>query len=524
MTSVPTTTTTTTTSAADAARRGPALVVLCFVQFMLVLDDNVVSVALPSIRDGLGFGAAGLSWVVNAYFLAFGGLLLLFGRMADLLGRRRVFLAGVALFGAASLLCGLAQEPWQLVTGRFVQGAGAAMCAPAALAMITLLFPGPGERARAFGVWGGIAGLGGTAGLVVSGALTGLASWRWIFLINLPVALVTLALLPRLVPESRAGRAGRLDVPGAVLGTGALVSLVYGLLRTGESGWRDVGGVGPLVLAVVLAAAFVAVEARTAEPLVPLAFLADRFRAVANGATLLFSAAMYAMAFLLMVHLQTVLGYRPLTAGVAYLPYCAGILAGMWLSSRAVAGLGTRPALVLSFLISAAGILLLSGVTPDAGYASGVLPGMLLTSLGCGLTLPALTVAALTGATEENAGLGSAVLSSVQQVGGALGVAVLVAVAARRADALDAREGPLPAATEGYSLALTVTAGLLVLGAVLVAALPGKGNRPVPPGRAVGPVPRGKADGPVPPGRADGPVPPGRADGPVPRGKADGPA
>ncbi|WP_331749544.1 MULTISPECIES: MFS transporter [unclassified Streptomyces] len=464
--------------ATAVGRRGPALVVLCFVQFMLVLDDNVVSVALPSMRDDLGFSTAGLAWVVNAYFLAFGGLLLLFGRMADLLGRRRVFLTGVALFGVASLACGLAQDPWQLVAGRFVQGAGAAMASPAALALITLLFPGTDERAKAFGIWGGIAGLGGTTGLVISGALTGLASWRWIFLINLPVALAAVVLLPRLVPESRAGRAVRLDVPGAVLGTGALVSLVYGLLRTGESNWGDTAAVGPLVLAVLLALAFVAVEARTAEPLVPLSFLSFRFRAVANGTTLLFSAAMYAMAFLLMVHLQTVLGYRPLTAGLAYLPYGAGILTGMWLSSRAVIRLGARPALVMSFLITAAGLLLLSGVAPGDGYASGVLPGMLVTSLGCGLSLPALTVAALAGTTEENAGLGSAVLSSVQQVGGAVGVAVLVAMAARRREALTGHDDSLRAATEGFSFALTVAAVLLMLGAVLIATLLGKNHRP----------------------------------------------
>ncbi|MEO3839603.1 MFS transporter [Streptomyces sp. CNZ287] len=452
-------------------RRGPALVVLCFVQFMLVVDDNVVSVALPTVRDDLGFSTPGLAWVVNAYFLAFGGLLLLFGRMADLLGRRRIFLTGVTVFGAASLLCGLAQEPWHLVAGRFAQGAGAAMASPAALALIALLYPGTRERARAFGIWGGIAGLGGTAGLVISGALTGLASWRWIFLINLPVALAAVVLLPRLEPESRAARAARLDVPGAVLGTGALVSLVYGLLRSAESGWGDPGTAGPLVLAALLAAAFLAVEARTAEPLVPLSFLAFRFRAVANGATLLFSAAMYAMAFLLMVHLQTVLGYRPLAAGLAYLPYGGGILIGMWLSSRAVTRLGARPALVLSFLITAAGLLLLAGVAPSDGYGSGVLPGMLLTSLGCGLSLPALTVAALTGTTGENAGLGSAVLTSVQQVGGAVGVAVFVGLATRRRDDLTAGHDPLHAATEGFSTALTTAAALLTLGAILIAAL-----------------------------------------------------
>ena len=460
--------------ASGANRRLPALIVLCFVQFMLVLDDTVVSVALPSIQDDLGFSTAGLAWVVNAYFLAFGGLLLLSGRAADLLGRRRVFLAGVALFGAASLACGLAQEPWQLVAGRFVQGAGAAMASPAALALITLLFPGPDERAKALGVWGGIAGLGGTLGLVISGALTGLASWRWIFLINLPVALFALALLPRLVAESRASHRARIDVPGAVLGTGALISLVYGLLETGESGWGHAASVVPLILAVVLAVSFLAVETRTAEPLVPLGFLSSRIRAVANGTTLLFSAAFYAMAFLLMLHLQTVLHYGPLTAGVAYLPYGGGILAGMWLSSRAVLRLGMRLTLVMGFLTSSAGLLLLSGVAAGDGYASGVLPGMLITSLGCGMSLPALTMAALTGTTGENAGLGSAVLSSVQQVGGAVGLAALVTLAARRGNDLADSATPQRAATEGFSLALTVAAALLALGAGLVATLPGK--------------------------------------------------
>ncbi|MGW0840948.1 MFS transporter [Streptomyces sp. NPDC002787] len=462
--------------ATTVGRRRPALIVLCFVQFMLVLDDTVVSVALPSVRDDLGFSASGLAWVVNAYFLAFGGLLLLFGRVADLLGRRRVFLSGVALFGAASLACGLAQEPWQLVAGRFAQGAGAAMAGPAALSLITLLFPGAEERAKALSIWGGIAGLGGTMGLVISGALTGLASWRWIFLINLPVAVVALLLLPRLVGESRATQRTRLDVPGAVLGTGAVLSLVYGLLQAGESSWGDVAFVGPLLLAVVLTALFLAVESRTAEPLVPLSFLSFRTRAVANGMTLLFSAAFYAMAFLLMIHLQTVLGYDPLEAGVAYLPYGAGILAGMWLSSHAVIRLGMRRTLVMSFLISSAGLLLLSGVAPNDGYASGVLPGMLVTSLGCGLSLPALTVAAVTGTTEENAGLGSAVLSSVQQVGGAVGLAVLVALGTRRSDALADSDGALLAATEGFSFALTIASALLALGALLIAILLGSGR------------------------------------------------
>lgn len=443
-----------------AGHRRAALVVLCFVQFMLVLDDTVVSVALPSLRDDLGFSGSALAWVVNAYFLAFGGLLLLAGRAADLLGRRRVFLIGVAVFGVASLACGLAQQPWQLVVGRFTQGAGAALAAPAALSLITLMFPGAEERARALSIWGGVAALGGTVGLVISGVLTDLASWRWIFLINLPVAAVALVLVPRLVTESRAAHRTRLDIPGAVLGTAAVLSLVYGLLQAGESGWGGVAVIAALLLAAVLAAGFLAAESRAAAPLVPRSLLADRTRAVANGATLLFSAAFYAMAFLLMIHLQTALGYGPLQAGLAYLPYGAGILAGMGLSTRATTSLGARWALVLSFLICSAGLLLLSGAAPGDSYASGVLPGMLVTSLGCGLSLPVLAAAALAGTTEENAGLGSALFSSVQQIGGAVGVALLVTVAGRRSDTLG-----------GFSHALIVAAALLAVGAAVVGVL-----------------------------------------------------
>lgn len=427
------------------------MIVLCLVQFMLVLDDTVVSVALPSIRDELGFSASGLPWVVNAYFLAFGGLLLLCGRMADLLGRRRVFLIGVALFGVASLACGLAQEAWQLVIGRFVQGAGSAMASPAAMSMITLLYPGPQERAKALGIWGGIAALGGTSGLVLSGALTDLVSWRGIFLINLPIVAVALAVLPRLVPESRAPGRRRLDVPGVVLVTGAAVSLVYGLLRAGEAGWSDSIALGAVAFSAALAVAFLVAESRAAAPLVPRSFLASRTRAVANGATLLFSMAMYAMSFLLMIQIQTVLGYSPLLAGIAYLPYGAGILAGMWLSSRISLRIGTRWALLLAFLVNIAGLLLLSGVAAGDSYAAHVLPGMLILSLGNGLSLPVMAVAAVEGTTEEDAGLGSALFTSVQQIGGAVGVAAL--------------------AIMGYSAGLTAGAVCVALGAVIIVVL-----------------------------------------------------
>lgn len=447
--------------------RWRALVVLCFVHFMLVLDDTVVNVALPSVRDDLGFSTAGLAWVVNAYFLSFGGLLLLFGRAGDLLGRRRLFLSGVALFATASLACGLAQEPWQLVVGRFGQGTGAAMTSPAALALITLLFPGERERARALSIWGASAGLGGTTGLVISGALTGLASWRWIFFVNLPIAALALVLIPRLVAESRARQPERLDVAGAVLGTAALVSLVYGLLEAAATGWGRTGTTVPLVLAAALAGAFAAVEARAPAPLVPRSFLASRVRVLANAISLPFTAAFFSMSFLLMLHMQTVLGYDPLTAGLAYLPYGAGILIGVAVSSVALPRIGVRATLVSAFLVAAAGLLLLAGVSPDDHYATDVLPGLLVAALGSGVGFAALTVAAMTGTTRDDAALGSAVLTTVQQVGGAVGLSVLAGLAVQRSESLAPRTEPLRALTEGYSLAFSVAAALLALGAAL---------------------------------------------------------
>lgn len=458
-------------SAAGVARRRAVLIMLCLVQFMLNLDDNVVSVALPTVREDLGFGTAGLAWVVNGYILAFGGLLLLFGRVADLLGRRRVFLTGTALFGVASVFCGAAQEPWQLVAGRFVQGTGAAMASPAALALLTLLYPGARERAKAIGIWGATAAVGATSGLVISGALTGFASWRWIFLINVPVVVVVAVLLPRAVSESRSERRPRIDLPGAVLVTCAPVLLVYGLLRAAETGWDDVVSMVAMIAAALLAVAFVAVQRRVGEPLVPLSFLASRPRAVANVATLLFSASFYAMAFLLMLHLQTVLGYGPFAAGLAYLPFGAGILAGMWLSSRAVDRLGARPAIVAGLLISASGLLLMTGIDGHDAYASGVLPAFLITSLGCGMSLPALSVVALAGTTDEDAGIGSALLTSGQQLGGAVGLAVLVTLATQRGDALADSIGADRAATAGFSFALTVAAAVVGVAAVLIATM-----------------------------------------------------
>ncbi|PRX50975.1 EmrB/QacA subfamily drug resistance transporter [Prauserella shujinwangii] len=452
------------TAFSSRSRRWSALAVLCLVQFMLVLDDTAVNVALATIRAELGFGTASLTWVADAYFLAFGGPLLLFGRAADVLGRRRLFLTGVLLFAVASAACGLARAPWQLVAGRFGQGIGAAMAAPAALALISVLFPGERERARAFAAWGAIAVGGGVSGLVFSGVLTGLASWRWIFLGNVPVALIALLSLPHLVPESRAGGVPRLGVPGTVLGTGAVVSGVYGLLHAAESGWADPVTVLALGLGGALAVAFAAVERRSAGPLIPRSFLAARTRAVAVVVSLPFTGGFFAMSFLLMLHVQTVLGLDPLRAGLAFLPYGAGILTGVATSAHLVARLGTRRALIAAFLAAACGLLLLAAAVPGAESAVELLPGMVVAGLGAGAGFPALTVAALAGSGGDDAGIGSAVLTTAQQLGGAVGLALLVGLAvARRGTDI----------TDGAAFAFLVTAGALTLSsAVITAALP----------------------------------------------------
>ncbi|PRB14529.1 MFS transporter [Microbacterium sp. MYb62] len=457
------------TDPGTAHRRG-TLIVLCFVQFMLVLDDTVVNVALPSMRDDLGFAVLDLAWVVNGYFLAFGGLLILGGRLADFLGRRRMFTWGVAAFGVASLLCALAQEPWQLITGRFAQGAGAAIASPAALALIIRMFPDPHERAKALGAWGAVAALGATTGLVISGVLTGLASWRWIFLINLPVAIIALVLVPRMVRESRAPRTGgRMDILGAVLGTASATCMVWGILQNAETGWGNVGSTASLLASVALAIVFLVVETRVAHPLVPPSFFRARVRLIANIATLLTSAALYAMSFLVMVHIQTVLDYDPFTAGVAYLPYGAGILVGIWLSRHSVSRLGMRVTLTTSLLVTSAGHLLLAGIESGDDYLTGLLPGLLVVSIGSGLALPALTSAALSGTGDRDAGLGSAIYTSMQQIGGAIGIATLVALASGRTEtALSDGRTPVEAATDGFVLGLHSAAILLFLAAVSV--------------------------------------------------------
>jgi EmrB/QacA subfamily drug resistance transporter len=448
------------------SRRWRALAVLGLIQFMLILDVTVVNVALPRVQHDLGFSRPGLAWVVDGYVLMAGGLLLLGGRLADVFGRRRLFLAGVSVFAVASAACGAAVGPAMLVSARFVQGAGEALAAPASLGLIALLFPDPRERMKALGIWGGIAGLGGTSGTVISGALTDLASWRWIFYINLPVAVFALLMVPRLVSESRMARERhRVDFTGAITGTGGLVAIVYGLLQAALHPWGSWPVLAPLLGGVSLVAVMVTVEARSAAPLIPLRFFSNRTRVVANVAALLFASAFFTYFFLLTLFEQQVLGYSPLQGGLSYLPFGVGIGAGIGLSTALMPRLGVRPLLSAGFLGAAAGLLMTTWIHVGTPYAGGVLPGMIVLGVFSGLTFPAAVNAALHQVTGQDASLASGVQNAMQAIGGALGLAFLVTLALR--DAADQiRHGVLPgaAATHGYVLSFRIGAALLAVG------------------------------------------------------------
>ena len=454
-------------------RRWLALAVLAAMQFMLVLDVTVVTVALPKIQADLHFSHAGLAWVINGYVLMAGGLLLLGGRLSDLFGRRRLFLAGVLVFGAASAMCGAAVSPGMLVASRFVQGTGEALAGPAALGMIPVLFPDARERMKALGVWGGIAAVGGTFGTVISGTLTGLASWRWIFYINIPVVLFALFMVPRVLSESRMARDGRrIDVAGAVTATGGLVAIVDGLLQAASHPWGSWQVLVPLLGGVGLLMAMVAVEARAAEPLIPVRFFTNRTRVTSNVLSLALLAAFIGYVFLLTLYQQQVLGYSPLRTGLLFLPLGIGIGAGIGLSTALMPRLGVKAVLAIGFLGSAAGLLLASNIHVNSTYAGGILPGLIVFGVSSGICYPGLINGALHQVTGQDSGLASGVQTAMQQIGSALGLATLVTLALRYAGG-QIRHGvpPLVAQTHGYALSFRVGAVVLAVAGVLVLAL-----------------------------------------------------
>ncbi|MER7166842.1 MFS transporter [Micromonospora sp. NPDC000207] len=462
------------TPAPPDPRRWTVLAVLSGLQFMILLDMTVVNVALPRIQDSLGFSAAGLAWVVNAYVLAAGGLLILGGRMADVFGRRKLLLTGVVVFAVSSVVSGAAVEPWMMVAGRFGQGLAEALAAPASLGLIALLFTDPKERTKAVGIWGGIIGLGGTLGYVISGVLTDLAHWRWIFFINLPVALVVLFLIPRMVRESRMVRKDgqSIDVLGGLTLTLGLVGVVFGLLHAAEHPWGSATVLGPLLGGVALLGLMVLVESRTRDPLIPLRFFANRTRTAVNIATVLFMAAFISYTFMLTLFEQQVLGYSPLMNGLAWLPLSVAMGAGIGLGTTLVPKLGIRNMAAFSYIGAGVGLFLTSLVSADSSYVIGILPGMLVFGLFAGASIPATTTAALHKVTGQDSSLASGLLTTSQQIGGALGIAVLVTLALRQAgSAVERGVSEAAAATEGYTLAFRVGSILLVLGGILLMAL-----------------------------------------------------
>ncbi len=463
-------------------RRWLAVAVLAVAQFMVFLDETVVNVALPSIKGDLGFSQSSLAWVVNAYILVFGGLLLLGGRMADLFGRRRIFLIGTALFGVASLVDGLAGSEGMLLGARAVQGIGAALATPAALSLVTALFPAGRERTKALAMWGALSGLGFAVGILLGGVITEIASWRWVFLINVPFALATLAVVPRLVAESRVSGRG-FDLPGAVAVTAGLTTLVYALLEASDYGWRSVETHAGFGAALVLLATFALIQRRSATPLIPAGFMHRRATAVPNLLQAFLGASLISTFFLLTLYIQQVLGYTPLEAGLAYLPLAAAVasatLAAAVASATLVAErllprLGARPIATAGLAIASVGLVVLSRAPVAGDYLTDVLPALLPLGFGAGLSFVSITTAALARVDEDAAGLASGLLSTSAQIAGALALAILAAVVSERSsDLIGAGSAPLAAQVGGFQLAFMITAGVAQIASlVAIFALP----------------------------------------------------
>jgi EmrB/QacA subfamily drug resistance transporter len=466
-------------------RRWLALVALAVAQFMVFLDETVVNVALPSIKLSLGFSQATLPWVVSAYIVVFGGLVLLGGRVADLFGRRRVFLIGTAVFGLASLLDGVAQSQEVLLGARVLQGVGAALATPAALSLVTALFPVQAERMKALTVWGALSGLGFAIGILLGGAITQAASWRWVFLINVPVAVVSLFVVPRLVAESRvAGRRG-FDLAGAATVTVGLSTLVYALVKAPAYGWGSLATHLLFGGAIVLLVAFAVIERRVASPLIPAGFLHRRVTLVPNLLQLLLGVAGISSLFLLTLYTQQVLRYTPLEAGAAYLPLAAGVASASGVANKLVGRTGARPLAIAGLAIAGAGMLVLGHAPAGADYLTQVLPGMVILGLGAGLSFVSITTAALGAVDDSAAGIASGLLSTTVQIGGALGVAVLagVVVTQRAGDLLASGSTAVVAQVAGLQLAFLIAAGVAFT-ASLVAMVALRRDKPDPMGAA----------------------------------------
>ena len=460
----------------DSRTRWFALYVLCLASLMIVLDTTIVNVALPSIREDLGFSQTSLAWVVNAYLLTFGGFLLLGGRLGDLFGHRRLFLAGITLFTLASLGCGLAQSQEFLVTARAVQGLGGAVASAVSLSLMMNLFTEPADRAKAMGVFGFVAAGGGSIGVLLGGILTDSLDWHWIFLVNLPIGVLVYVLSLRLLPTARSRAAGRLDVAGAVTVTASLMLAVYAIVNGNQKGWTSTQTTGVLGGAVALLALFLWIEARVGSPLVPLGLFRLRNVATANGVGVLWAASMFAWFFLSALYLQLVLGYSPLQVGLAFLP--SNIIMGVFslgVSAKLVMRFGIRLPLATGLLLAAAGLVLFARAPVDGSFVVDVLPSMILLGFGAGMALNPVLLAAMSDVDQSEAGLASGVVNTAFMMGGALGLAVLASLAASRTDGLSANgDSHLAALTGGYHVAFLLgavfAAAAALIGAVLLRA------------------------------------------------------
>jgi EmrB/QacA subfamily drug resistance transporter len=457
-----------------SSRRGLAiLLLLCLVQFMDVLDASILNIALPSIRRDLGFSQQSLQWVVSGYILTYGGFLLLGGRMADLLGRRLILVTGLIVFAGSSLAGGLAHSGSLLIGARFAQGLGAAMLSPAALSTLTTIFRSDHDRHRALGAWAAVSGLGGAAGVLFGGLLTEGPGWRWVLFVNVPFSAIALAgaflLLKR---ERKVIRLANFDALGAVLATGGMLLLVYALVKAPDVGWGTTRTIGELAAAALTLVAFVANELRAANPLVPLSILRIKGVAAADATQVLAMAGFFSLFFFLTLYMQSVLHYSPIQTGLAYLPLTGAIIIAAGVSSQLFERVGTKPVIVAGTLIGAGGLYWLSRIPVHGSYLSNILPGLVVTAFGIGAAFVGATTAANAGVSEDKAGLAAGLLNTGQQLGAALGLAILSALAtARTSSVLQAGHvSAAQAATHGYQRALMVGA-LFVLAASVVALL-----------------------------------------------------
>jgi EmrB/QacA subfamily drug resistance transporter len=460
-------------------RQWVVLSLACLAQFMVLLDVSIVNVALPSMRSSLGFSQTGLQWVVNAYTLTFAGFLLLGGRAADLYGRRRIFILGLALFSLASLAGGLAQDQGTLIAARAIQGLGGAVLSPATLTILTTTFREGPARSRALGIWSAVAAAGGATGALLGGVLTEFLSWRWIFFVNVPIGILAIVAARAVLVETRVETEHRnLDVAGALTVTGGLVALVYGIVRTDVYAWTSVQTLAALALAVVLLGLFVLIEARLATaPLMPLGVFRSRSVSGANVVMLCMGGAMFAMWFFLTLYMQNVLGYSPLAAGLAFVPQTVAIAIGAGISSRVLPRVGARSLLIVGPLVSAAGLAWLSRLSPTGTYLVDILgPGVLI-AFGLGLSFMPVTFAATSGVARSDAGLASGLVNTTRQVGGSIGLAALATVAADHTRSLLAgtahsRSAVAAATAGGFGRAFVVASIIAIAAAAAALILP----------------------------------------------------